>query len=200
MRPGVTINGADWLRKQVMETYDSARREKIKPTLKFCNADLQVVQVDLCCKEIQGAHTGQNLAGYLMEEIEFYEIHRFVGYTTSDNATNKDTLLHHLAVLLNENDDPAKVNTCFHEHNNCLHCGQHSFHLSATGAIAVVKGMLQYLGDSPDAQLLESLWETELSKAMPNVVIKARKFTYTLGASPPRWAMLKCACAIHSIR
>ena len=111
-----------------------------------------------------------------------------MGFTQSDNATNNDTLVKHLASELNYAFDEAKSNNCFHPIENRVCCCQHSFHISASAATKVLQAKTLYLGfqlegQVPEGVTLEELWEEELQKPNPNVVIKARKLAYVVGVS-----------------
>ncbi|KIJ33310.1 hypothetical protein M422DRAFT_112455, partial [Sphaerobolus stellatus SS14] len=47
--------------------------------------------------EIEGQHTGHNLSDYIMKQLQEFGIHHKLGWITTDNATNNDTMLSTLA-------------------------------------------------------------------------------------------------------
>jgi hypothetical protein len=60
----------------------------------YIGEDGQLEKALLAVKEIQGKHTGENMAKYVMDAIDYYGIASKLGYFQMDNAGNNDTLLH----------------------------------------------------------------------------------------------------------
>ena len=53
----------------------------------------QLQEYVLALREIQGRHTGENLAPIVLDILQDYSITYKLGYIQMDNATNNDTLM-----------------------------------------------------------------------------------------------------------
>jgi hypothetical protein len=66
----------------------------------FVSEDQGLQHLVLALKELQGAHTGENMAAVLLEVIEDYGITSKTGYIMADNAGNNNTMVRELESLL----------------------------------------------------------------------------------------------------
>ena len=55
-------------------------------------------QLEHSLRELDGKHSGQNIAGCIMQVINDYGIASKVGYFMMDNADNNDTMMEALSV------------------------------------------------------------------------------------------------------
>ena len=49
----------------------------------YHDQNLNIIEVVLGCIEIEGAHTGENLAGYVLDVLDWYGIHKLVSCETN---------------------------------------------------------------------------------------------------------------------
>lgn len=64
----------------------------------------QLTNAVLGMQEVDGEHTGENLALVVIEVLEEYQILSKVGYFMMDNATNNDTMIQYFSTLLDDHD------------------------------------------------------------------------------------------------
>lgn len=72
----------------------------------FIDEDGNLQELALGIKELEGSHTGSNIAHVLLAILDDYGITSKLGYLQMDNATNNDTLIRELAELLPQEYDP----------------------------------------------------------------------------------------------
>ena len=71
-----------------------------------------LIHAVLAIKEVDGEHTGENLALLVWQVLDDYQIKSKVGFFMMDNASNNDTLIQSLSILLTQ--DSISYNPVFH--------------------------------------------------------------------------------------
>jgi len=79
----------------------------------------------IALQEIQGQHSGQNLARMILDIIDEYQIRNKIGYFMMDNVTSNDTFLHCLSQELQDTDN-IKYDAELHR----LRCNGHIINLA----------------------------------------------------------------------
>lgn len=64
----------------------------------FITGDGELRHVVLALREIDGAHTGENLSPVILEVIVDYGFESNLGFFMMDNASNNDTMMNHLSI------------------------------------------------------------------------------------------------------
>ena len=59
----------------------------------FVNSEGDLEEVLIALKEVEGAHTGENLSKYILAAINDFDITPQLGYFQMDNASNNDTMI-----------------------------------------------------------------------------------------------------------
>ncbi len=98
----------------------------------FIDENRKLQSLVLALKEIDGDHTGKNIAPYVIEAIREYEIEKNLGYFVMDNADNNDTMLAELSLLLRR-DHRITYNATHHR----LRCQGHIINLAVKSFLFV---------------------------------------------------------------
>jgi hypothetical protein len=86
----------------------------------------------LAMKEVDGEHTGENLAKYVLEAIYEYDLAKKLGYFVMDNAENNDTMITSLSASLRRD---LKLN--YDPKHHRLRCQGHIINLSVKSFLFV---------------------------------------------------------------
>jgi hypothetical protein len=101
-------------------------------TAQFVNQDSKLQSVVLAMKEVEGEHTGGNMAKYVMEVIKDYKIEKQLGYFIMDNADNNDTLIASLSTTLRR-----EYNVKYDPKHHRLRCQGHIINLAVKSFLFV---------------------------------------------------------------
>lgn len=76
-----------------LDSWTSGNHLPILGVIAHTVVDSQLREYVLALREIQGRHTGENLAPIVLDILQDYNITYKLGYIQMDNATNNDTLM-----------------------------------------------------------------------------------------------------------
>ena len=80
------------------DAWTSPNRQGMLATVShFVDENVKLQTLLLSLKEIQGQHTGENMAQIVLETLDDYEIRNSLGYFVIDNAENNDIILKHIS-------------------------------------------------------------------------------------------------------
>ncbi|OLL24762.1 putative AC transposase [Neolecta irregularis DAH-3] len=90
----------------------------------FVSEDFKLEELTLGLKELDGAHTGENIAGVLLDLLLDYNIANKLGFLNADNAANNNTAARSLSLQLSE------LNIEWDSKIHRLRCAGHIINLS----------------------------------------------------------------------
>ena len=66
----------------------------------FTSEKLQYQTITLALVELEGEHTGRNMASVVLQTVDLYCFRNKLGYFVMDNVTSNDTLVEYIAESL----------------------------------------------------------------------------------------------------
>ncbi|KIJ35444.1 hypothetical protein M422DRAFT_262406 [Sphaerobolus stellatus SS14] len=156
-------------------------------------------------KELSGSHSGNNLAEYVVECLIELGIEKKLGWITTDNATNNDTMVKHIEELL------FKKGIEWDSSTRHIQCMPHIYNL---GVIDVLKSLTTH---QPFRDAIEATETTLTPEQLADLVVALRGFMSLPNTKKPferfkgtlelllnvvtRWSstyfMLHCACKLR---
>ncbi|CAB5390718.1 unnamed protein product [Rhizophagus irregularis] len=102
-------------------------------TVHFIDNSWKLQQITLDFIELEGSHTGKNIAEELITVLNLYGISKKINSITTNNASNNDTMFSYLELWAKDNDID------FSENNQQCRCFAHVVNLAVQAALKELK-------------------------------------------------------------